>query len=168
MPSNYQERLKGLRDFEGVVASFVISTEGEILAADIPAYLDLQALMEASPRLLRMFEAWSVEVPGAECMVRFSEQRLCLFGFEGLVVCVLLSGAVQLPALRRAARILCGAEPGRGGGEGVSVPPSVGDCFLSSEPSPEHTGVRTGMRGPRHARSKSRRVRVYRGQRFEF
>ena len=98
------EIIRTLRDVDGVGGSFVVGDEGILMSQDMPAYFDLQTLNQVGPRIWRMLDAWSVDSGQAECALRFSEHRLYLKGGDGVVLCILLAGQVQMAALRTAAQ----------------------------------------------------------------
>lgn len=150
--STTHELIRTLRDVEGVAGSFLIGYGGEIISYDMPAYFDLQTLTDVSPRLLRLFEVWSLDPAGAECVLRFSESRLLLRGCPHAVLCVLLADGVQAGALRAAtALVVRGLERGTPGAPGRA---------LAAISDPE------AAKGRADAHGGGDRVRLYRGRRY--
>lgn len=106
--SSLQDSLKGLRDIDGVVGSFVVSTDGTLLGSDLPGVFDVESLTEAAPRLARLFEAINSHGGDlAHCVLRYTEHLLWLHPFEeGNVLCIIAPSAANLASLRMGARLV--------------------------------------------------------------
>ncbi len=94
--------LAALRDVDGVIGSFVVSEQGELLGQDMPRYIDREVLAELGPRAARIFDTWAVSGRGAECLLRFHGHKLYLRNSGTSLMCALLDPGVHLPSLRTA------------------------------------------------------------------
>jgi len=100
--------LATLKDVAGVAGSFVCSNGGRLLAREIPAVFEDQVLGEAGTRLLRMGEAFAAAGDDLDmAVVRYGEQRVYLKWISGGLLCVVVSGRVNMPSLRMAANLVC-------------------------------------------------------------
>jgi predicted regulator of Ras-like GTPase activity (Roadblock/LC7/MglB family) len=164
--------LATLRDLPGVQGSFVCGSDGTCVCRDMPAYFDGEALAEVGPRAVRVLELWADGTDGVECVLRYADHRLYLRGLEQGVLCMLVGPEVNLPSMRTAAAMVA-----RRLGPGVSRPPDA----AASPPGPE-SPLEPAQSGPPPAPARDeprrppraappggprKRVRVYRGQRFE-
>jgi predicted regulator of Ras-like GTPase activity (Roadblock/LC7/MglB family) len=97
-----------LKDVAGVAGSFVCTDSGRLLAREIPAVFEDGVLSEAGTRLLRMGEAFGAAGDDLDmAVVRYGEQRVYLKWISGGLLCVVVSGRVNMPALRMAAALVC-------------------------------------------------------------
>ena len=100
--------LATLRDVAGVAGSFVCTASGHLLAREIPAVFEDRVLGEAGTRLLRMGEAFAAGGDDLDmAVVRYGDQRVYLKWISGGLLCVVVSGRVNMPALRMAANLVC-------------------------------------------------------------
>jgi predicted regulator of Ras-like GTPase activity (Roadblock/LC7/MglB family) len=100
--------LATLKDVAGVAGSFVCTSSGQLLAREIPAVFEDRVLGEAGARLLRMGEAFAAAGDDLDmAVVRYGEQRVYLKWISGGLLCVVVSGRVNMPALRMAANLVC-------------------------------------------------------------
>lgn len=100
--------LATLRDVAGVAGSFVCTASGRLLAREIPAVFEDRVLGEAGSRLLRMGEAFAAAGDDLDmAVVRYGEQRVYLKWISRGLLCVVVSGRVNMPALRMAANLVC-------------------------------------------------------------
>ena len=100
--------LATLKDVTGVAGSFVCTDSGHLLAREIPAVFDDHVLGEAGRRLLRMAEAFAAVGDDLDiAVVRYGDQRVYLKWISGGLLCVVVSGRVNMPALRMAANLVC-------------------------------------------------------------
>jgi predicted regulator of Ras-like GTPase activity (Roadblock/LC7/MglB family) len=98
--------LSSLRDLEGIVGSFVVSEEGEIVAKDLPAYFD-GVLEEVGPRLLRLREALDVaEGDVSSCNIRYAGHKLTIRSIDGALIAVIAEAKINGPALRMAMNLV--------------------------------------------------------------
>lgn len=98
--------LSSLRDLEGIVGSFVVSEEGEVVAKDLPAYFD-GVLEEVGPRLLRLREALDLaEGDVSSCNVRFAGHKLTIRSIDGALIAVIAEAKINGPALRMAMNLV--------------------------------------------------------------
>lgn len=180
--------LTALRDVAGVGGSFYVDSDGSLLGQDMPAYFDRATLEEAGPRAWRLFELWPADPSSCDCVVRFEECRLYFRGNGQGLLCVLLVSAPQMSALRTAAdlvgRRLTMASSLPPPAALPSVPPPMPSPARSSTPAPPPPSARgvhpdttgrlpqkpaaVGPSGQDQAAGRPRRVRIYRGQRYEY
>ena len=100
--------LATLKDVAGVAGSFVCTGGGELLAREIPAVFEDRVLGEAGSRLLRMGEAFAAAGDDLDmAVVRYGEQRVYLKWLSGGLLCVVVTGRVNMPALRMGANLVC-------------------------------------------------------------
>lgn len=99
--------LPSLRDVEGVMASFVLSDEGEVVARDLAAFVDDSALREVAPRLGRFHEALSSTGDFLDLFVlEFGEQALHARRVPNGFLCLITAAQVNGPALRMAVNLM--------------------------------------------------------------
>jgi predicted regulator of Ras-like GTPase activity (Roadblock/LC7/MglB family) len=95
--------LKSLRDVDGIIGSFVVGHDGQLLARDLPQYFDSSVLEEVGPRIHRLYDAWLTagEELDAATLV-FAEHKMHLRDLDGSVLAVVSGLAVNAPALKMA------------------------------------------------------------------
>lgn len=179
--------LSALRDVAGVGGSFYVAADGSLLGQDMPAYFDHATLEEAGPRAWRLFELWPADPSSCDCVVRFDECRLYFRGNGHGLLCVLLVAAPQMSALRTAAdlvgRRLTTASTLPPPAASPPLPPPMPNAARRSTPPPplpraqgghpDTTGrlpqrSDAGQAGQDDGAGRPRRVRIYRGQRYEY
>jgi predicted regulator of Ras-like GTPase activity (Roadblock/LC7/MglB family) len=106
MAQSLSATLSSLRDVEGIIGSFVVNKDGDLLAQDLPAYFAGVA-EEVGPRVLRLCDALSLsEGAVSTCTVRYTNHKLTLRSVDGALLAVLTSAAVNAPALRMAINLV--------------------------------------------------------------
>jgi predicted regulator of Ras-like GTPase activity (Roadblock/LC7/MglB family) len=96
-----------LRDVEGVVGSFVVDSQGGVLARDMPNVVDEHALSGAARRVARLRAALETGGRKAEqCSLRFGSYLLVARPEGRVVLCVLVSGAANLMSLHMGATLV--------------------------------------------------------------
>jgi len=99
--------LATLMDVAGITGSFVCTNSGRLVAREIPALFDDGVLEEAGSRLVRVGETFATRGDELEAaVVRYGEQRIYLKSIAGGMLCIVVSGAVNMPALRMAANLV--------------------------------------------------------------
>jgi predicted regulator of Ras-like GTPase activity (Roadblock/LC7/MglB family) len=99
--------LATLKDIAGVSGSFVCTQSGRVVAREIPAVFEDAVLMEAGSRLLRVAETFGAGGDELElAVVRYGEHRLYLKAIPGGMLCIVVAGPVNMPALRMAANLV--------------------------------------------------------------
>jgi predicted regulator of Ras-like GTPase activity (Roadblock/LC7/MglB family) len=99
--------LATLKDVAGITGSFVCSTDGRLVAREIPALFEDAVLAEAGSRLVRVGETFATHGDDIEtAVVRFGEHRLYLKAIGGGMLCIVVAGPVNMPALRMAANLV--------------------------------------------------------------
>jgi predicted regulator of Ras-like GTPase activity (Roadblock/LC7/MglB family) len=99
--------LATLKDVAGIAGSFVCTTSGRLLAREIPALFEDAVLAEAGSRLLRIGETFAASGDTLEfAVVRYGENRLYLKAVVGGMLCIVVAGEVNMPALRMAANLV--------------------------------------------------------------
>jgi len=99
--------LATLTDVTGIAGSFVCTTSGRLIAREIPALFEDAVLAEAGSRLLRIGETFASSGDTLEfAVVRYGENRLYLKAVPGGMLCIVVAGEVNMPALRMAANLV--------------------------------------------------------------
>lgn len=99
--------LPSLRDVEGVLASFIVSDEGDVVARDLAAFVDDATLQEVAPRLGRFHEAMSSTGDFLDFFVlEFAQQALHARRVPNGFLCLLTAPSVNAPALRMAVNLM--------------------------------------------------------------
>jgi predicted regulator of Ras-like GTPase activity (Roadblock/LC7/MglB family) len=99
--------LATLKDVAGIAGSFVCTTSGRLIAREIPALFEDAVLAEAGSRLLRIGETFAASGDVLEfAVVRYGENRLYLKAISGGMLCIVVAGEVNMPALRMAANLV--------------------------------------------------------------
>ncbi len=140
--------LATLKDVAGITGSFVCTKDGRLVAREIPSVFDDGVLWEAGSRLMRVSETFSAGGDEVETVVvRYGEHRLYLKSIAGGMLCIVVSGPVNMPALRMAANLV-----GRRIAPAVAQaqllpapPPDAAPAAPSPGPSPRSAGI-PGMR----------------------
>jgi predicted regulator of Ras-like GTPase activity (Roadblock/LC7/MglB family) len=99
--------LATLNDVAGVAGSFVCTQSGRLIARQIPALFEDSVLVEAGSRLLRVGEAFAAGGDELEmAVIRYGEHRIYLKSIAGGILCIVVAGQVNMPALRMAANLV--------------------------------------------------------------
>ena len=99
--------LATLKDVAGITGSFVCTQSGRLLAREIPSLFDDVVLTEAGSRLLRVGETFSATGDELDvAVVRYGDHRLSLKTVSGGMLCIVVAGPVNMPALRMAANLV--------------------------------------------------------------
>jgi predicted regulator of Ras-like GTPase activity (Roadblock/LC7/MglB family) len=99
--------LATLKDVTGIAGSFVCTQNGRLIAREIPALFEDAVLAEAGSRLLRIGETFAASGDELEvAVVRYGENRIYLKSIAGGVLCIVVAGQVNMPALRMAANLV--------------------------------------------------------------
>jgi hypothetical protein len=107
MTERLSQLLRSLRDVEGVVGSFVWGKRGEVIARDLPAFIDESVLEEVGPRIERIYEAYQGagdELDGATLV--FADYKLHLRELDPAFIAVLSGPEVNSPALKMAMHLV--------------------------------------------------------------
>jgi len=133
--------LQTLKDIQGIQGSFLIgTTEGQLLARDLPRLIDDNALAQVGPRICRLFDVVESEVPTDYAALRFADHRLDVRRLETVHLCVLADANVNLPALRMAMKLVCRKLEQHDFSAAVREPPP-------EEAKPVTTGSKSGPHG---------------------
>jgi len=99
--------LTALREIEGIVGSFVVSSEGGLIGRDLPSVFDDDTLLRVTPRLVRLREGIASDaVDPTAIVLRYSEHKLHIRPVEAGLLCVLSESKVNTPALRVAMKLV--------------------------------------------------------------
>ena len=99
--------LATLKDVAGIAGSFVCTQSGRLVAREIPSLFEDVVLAEAGSRLLRIGETFAANGDELEfAVVRYGEHRLYLKAIAGGMLCIVVAGQVNMPALRMAANLV--------------------------------------------------------------
>ncbi|HVV15858.1 MAG TPA: roadblock/LC7 domain-containing protein [Polyangia bacterium] len=152
--------LATLKDVAGITGSFVCAQDGRLVAREIPALFEDAVLSEAGSRLLRVGETFAAHGDDIEtAVVRFGDHRLYLKAIGGGMLCIVVAGPVNMPALRMAANLV-----------GRRIAPAVSQVNLEAPP-PEAEAA-TSIRAPAPAAAAARSqgipgMRRFRGRAVE-
>lgn len=118
--------LATLKDVAGIAGSFVCTQSGRLVAREIPALFEDAVLAEAGSRLLRITETFAAGGDELDVAVaRYGDHRVYLKAIAGGLLCVVVAGPVNMPALRMAANLV-----------GRRIGPSVARAQAELPPSP--------------------------------
>jgi predicted regulator of Ras-like GTPase activity (Roadblock/LC7/MglB family) len=93
--------LVGLRDIEGIIGSFVVSSDGRLVARDLPSVFDDDTLNGVAPRLARLRDGIAGDSTESPALVlRYAEHKVHVRGAGSGILCVLSEPNVNTPALR--------------------------------------------------------------------
>jgi len=102
-----QTSLATLKDVAGIAGSFVCTQSGRLIAREIPSLFEDAVLAEAGSRLLRIGETFAASGDELEvAVVRYGENRIYLKSIAGGMLCIVVAGQVNMPALRMAANLV--------------------------------------------------------------
>ena len=131
--------LSALKDVGGVIGSFFISSQGDVLARDMPSLFDDDTMDEVAPRVLRMGEALPEDASRVEqCLIRYTDHVLYLRRSEHGTFCVLAARAVNLAALKMGVNLTL-----RRVGPLLQAPP---ENRVNTTPTPSVQSVQTAAR----------------------
>ncbi|HSC86870.1 MAG TPA: hypothetical protein VLC09_06345, partial [Polyangiaceae bacterium] len=106
MGANLKMVLSSLRDVDGIVGSFVVNSDGDLVAEDLPAYFAGVA-EQVAPRAVRLRDALSLtEGSVSACTIRYADHKLSLRSVHGALLAVVASQGVNAPALRMAMNLV--------------------------------------------------------------
>ena len=96
-----------LKDVAGITGSFVCTQSGRLIAREIPSLFEDVVLSEAGSRLLRVGETFAAGGDELEvAVVRYGEHRIYLKTIAGGMLCIVVAGDINMPALRMAANLV--------------------------------------------------------------
>jgi predicted regulator of Ras-like GTPase activity (Roadblock/LC7/MglB family) len=99
--------LSGLREVEGVLGSFVLDGDGNLLARDLPPLFDAETVARASVHLSRLRAALESDGSAFEsCVARFGPHMVLLRGAKEITLCVLLPRGTNLAAVQMSATLI--------------------------------------------------------------
>jgi predicted regulator of Ras-like GTPase activity (Roadblock/LC7/MglB family) len=99
--------LATLTDVAGITGSFVCTQSGRLVARQIPALFEDAVLAETGSRLVRLGETFAAGGDDLDAaVVRYGDSRLYLKSIAGGMLCIVISGPVNMPALRMAANLV--------------------------------------------------------------
>jgi predicted regulator of Ras-like GTPase activity (Roadblock/LC7/MglB family) len=99
--------LSALRDIEGVLGSFLVDVDGQILARDLPPLFDVDALASASVHLSRLRAALELDGNALQsCVARFGPHLLLLRAAQENTLCVLCPHGTNMPAVHMSTTLI--------------------------------------------------------------
>lgn len=169
------QTLETLKDLEGILGSFVISSSGSIIAQDLPSYFG-SAAYDIGPRAQRLQEALAMtEGEVAHCVLRYGSHKLALRPFKGAMMAILSESATNMPALRMAMNLVAKKLEKQGlyelVGSSAPIPPTVrpsgtpAPAAVDVAPPPAQAGSRGAPEASGARPSKNRAV-YFRGKRI--
>jgi predicted regulator of Ras-like GTPase activity (Roadblock/LC7/MglB family) len=140
-----------LKDIVGITGSFVCTQAGRLVAREIPALFEDAVLAEAGSRLLRVGETFGAGGDELEvAIVSYGEHRIYVKSVSGGMLCIVISGPVNMSALRMAANLVArriGSAVARAQAE---MPPSDSESRPTTRPpqakAPARQAAPPGMR----------------------
>ena len=131
-----EDTLRTLRDVQGVYGSFVVSSNGALVARDLPTIFDGDLFAEVGPRITRLYETLGSEGDELEsCMLRYAEHKVYLRRMAWGIIGVLSTVAVNMPALRMVANLVIRRiDPESQAGTPSVLPPSGPEASASILP----------------------------------
>jgi predicted regulator of Ras-like GTPase activity (Roadblock/LC7/MglB family) len=133
-----QTSLATLKDVAGIAGSFVCTQSGRLIAREIPALFEDAVLAEAGSRLLRIGETFAASGDELEvAVVRYGENRIYLKSIAGGMLCIVVAGQVNMPALRMAANLVGRRIAPAVARAQAELPPSAPESAPSPRPSPD-------------------------------
>jgi predicted regulator of Ras-like GTPase activity (Roadblock/LC7/MglB family) len=147
--------LATLKDVAGIAGSFVCTQNGRLVAREIPALFDDAVLAEAGSRLLRVGETFAASGDELEvAVVRYGEHRIYLKSIAGGLLCIVVAGPVNMPALRMAANLV-----------GRRIAPAVARAQAELPPTPpERPRVEAAPAAPPRGHEAPPGMRRFRGR----
>jgi len=94
--------LAPLRDVDGVYGSLLVSSEGDLVADDLPSWMAGASLVAATGRIARLRETLAPEGPLDWCAIRYAEHKLFLKSAGELTFTVVGRADTDATALRMA------------------------------------------------------------------
>jgi predicted regulator of Ras-like GTPase activity (Roadblock/LC7/MglB family) len=161
--------LTGLRDMEGIIGSFVVSSDGAVVGRDLPSVFDDDTLHGVAPRLVRLREGIASDsVDPAAMVLRYSEHKLHIRPVGEGLLCVLSESSVNTPALRVGMKLVARRitallqQPAR------EIPSSTAPPVTERSPVPQAVAPTAAPPPARAAEvpSKAPSGMIYRGQRI--
>ena len=129
--------LATLKDVAGIAGSFVCTQSGHLVAREIPALFEDSVLAEAGSRLVRIGETFAANGDALEfAVVRYGENRLYLKTIDGGMLCIVVAGAVNMPALRMAANLVGRRIAGAVARAQAELPPPTHESAARPTPPP--------------------------------
>jgi len=105
--ANPEAALSALRDIEGVLGSFLVDPDGQVLARDLPPLFDGDALANASVHLSRLRAALEIDGNNFEsCVARFGAHLLLLRAAQANTLCVLCPRGTNMPAVHMSTTLI--------------------------------------------------------------
>ncbi len=129
-----QSVLATLRDIEGIIGSFLLDEQGNLLARDMPSMFDDDTLAFASTRMGRLRAAFEVGAERFEgCTARFGSHLIILRPAEARSLCVMCPVGTNMAMLEMALNLVArrlsapksAAEPGTPRHWTMPAPPSL-------------------------------------------
>jgi len=100
-------RLEQLREVQGVEGSFAFSSDGELLATDMPTHLGLERLEAAADSVLNILQAGTDALADCESLsCRFGDRLLEVVLLDFGCLCVLATHAVDRRLLASVMRMV--------------------------------------------------------------
>ncbi len=100
------QTLAGLRDVDEVQGSFLLGSEGRLLARDLPAVFHPEIFADVGPRLVRLRDTFDDLAGPTTLTMRFTDHKLHVRAVGSKLLCVLTGANVNGPALRMAMNLV--------------------------------------------------------------
>lgn len=100
------QALAGLRDVDEVQGSFLLGSDGRLLARDLPAVFHHEIFADVGRRLVRLRDTFD-DVSGPTTLtMRYTDHKLYVRTIGSKLLCVLTGADVNGPALRMAMNLV--------------------------------------------------------------
>lgn len=104
---NLQQALASLHDINGVTGSFIVGTNGQLIARDTPPLLGEEVLAPVGPRLLRLWDTLrEVDQSLDQAVISYESQKLYVRPLVQGLLCTIVPLGTNMPALRMAVNLL--------------------------------------------------------------
>jgi predicted regulator of Ras-like GTPase activity (Roadblock/LC7/MglB family) len=153
--------LAALKDVAGVAGSFVFTRGGRLLARELPAVFDDDALGEAGGRLTRIRETFAAVGDDLDvAVIRMGDHKLYLKSLSAGTLCIITETRVNMPALRMASNLVARRISGAVEQLDATPPPQAAPTArVTADPSARGTRpMPAGMGGPGARRFRGRTV----------
>jgi predicted regulator of Ras-like GTPase activity (Roadblock/LC7/MglB family) len=132
--------LGGLRDVDEVQGSFLLGSEGRLLARDLPAVFHPEIFADVGPRLVRLRETFDDLGGPTTLTMRFTDHKLYVRAIGPKLLCVLTGANVNGPALRMAMNLVARHVETHPDAETVEVARPSLPAATPAEREPEYRG----------------------------
>lgn len=160
--------LSTLKDLEGVIGSFLVSSSGTVVAQDLPSFFG-SAAYEVGPRAQRLRQALAMtEGDVALCHLRYGSHKVTLRPIGVGLLAIVSKESVSVPALRMATNLVSKKLGIAVIAEAQSTPPPPTVRPVKGPSNTEQAHSRSlGAPEAQAQRPKKKRAMYFRGKRID-